>query len=159
MFLFNFPKGKIFTGDGGAYLIGFILATFSILLVKRNIEVSPWVPILIVILPIFETIFSMYRRKMFQSMALSQPDALHLHSLIYRRVTPHIKFVKSKIYRNAATAVIMWFVIFIPIIPAIFFWDQTGIILISIVLFMFFYTWLYFRIVRFRTPKMRKKVK
>jgi UDP-N-acetylmuramyl pentapeptide phosphotransferase/UDP-N-acetylglucosamine-1-phosphate transferase len=35
-FIWNYPKGLIFLGDGGAYLIDFLIASFSILLVLRN---------------------------------------------------------------------------------------------------------------------------
>ncbi|HEY6722286.1 MAG TPA: glycosyltransferase, partial [Burkholderiales bacterium] len=63
-FLFwNYPKGKIFLGDGGAYLLGFWLAELSVLIVARHPEVSPWFPMLLLVYPIFETLFSMYRRK------------------------------------------------------------------------------------------------
>lgn len=61
-FLWNYPRGLIFLGDGGAYFIGFILAELSVLLVARNPAVSPWFPLLVLIYPIFETIFSIYRR-------------------------------------------------------------------------------------------------
>lgn len=62
-FIWNYPYGRIFLGDGGAYIIGFILAVTSILLVKRNPTISPWAPILVLIYPAFETLFSIYRRK------------------------------------------------------------------------------------------------
>ncbi|MCM1281596.1 MAG: glycosyltransferase [Alistipes senegalensis] len=61
-FLWNYPRGLIFLGDGGAYFIGFILAELSVLLVARNPAVSPWFPLLVLIYPTFETIFSIYRR-------------------------------------------------------------------------------------------------
>lgn len=62
-FIWNFPAGHIFLGDGGAYMIGFVLAECSILLVLRNGSVSAWYPVLMVIYPIFETLFSIYRRR------------------------------------------------------------------------------------------------
>ena len=40
-FVWNFPAGLIPLGDGGAYLLGFLLAELSILLVHRNPIVSP----------------------------------------------------------------------------------------------------------------------
>lgn len=40
-FVWNFPAGLIFLGDGGAYLLGFLLAELSILLIYRNPAVSP----------------------------------------------------------------------------------------------------------------------
>lgn len=41
--ILNFPKGKIFLGDGGAYLLGFILAFLLIMLTQsEDSKVSPW---------------------------------------------------------------------------------------------------------------------
>jgi UDP-N-acetylmuramyl pentapeptide phosphotransferase/UDP-N-acetylglucosamine-1-phosphate transferase len=62
-FLWNFPAGLIFLGDGGAYFLGFYVAEVSILLLVRNPEVSPLFPLLVCIYPVFETLFSIYRRR------------------------------------------------------------------------------------------------
>ena len=59
----NYPSGRIFLCDGGAYLVGLLLAEISVLLVHRNSEVSPWFPLVLLAYPIWETLFSMYRRK------------------------------------------------------------------------------------------------
>src|SRR6266571_4052936 len=85
--IWNYPKGKIFLGDGGAYLLGFWLAEVSVLLVVRHPEVSPWFPMLLLIYPVFETLFSIYRRKVLQGNSPGQPDRLHLHQVIYARLT------------------------------------------------------------------------
>ena len=83
----TFLRGKIFLGDSGAYIIGFLLAILSILTVKRNPEISPWFPIAVLAYPIFETLFSIYRRKFIQKKSPLKNDGLHLHTLIYRRIT------------------------------------------------------------------------
>src|SRR5450432_442468 len=62
-FVWNFPAGLIFLGDGGAYFLGFFIAEVSILLVNRNASVSPIFPVLLCAYPIFETIFSIYRKR------------------------------------------------------------------------------------------------
>ena len=77
LLLWNYPKGKIFLGDGGAYLLGFWMAELSVLLVARNPEVSPWFPMALLIYPIFETLFSAYRRKILRGGHPGHPDALH----------------------------------------------------------------------------------
>lgn len=79
----NYPKGKLFLGDGGAYLLGFWLAELSVLLVARHPEVSPWFPLLLLAYPIWETLFTMFRRKFVQGVSPGAPDRLHLHQLIY----------------------------------------------------------------------------
>ena len=61
-FVLNYPKGLIFLGDSGAYLIGFWISLLSLLLVNRHEEVSDWFPLLLCFYPIFETIFTIFRR-------------------------------------------------------------------------------------------------
>jgi UDP-GlcNAc:undecaprenyl-phosphate/decaprenyl-phosphate GlcNAc-1-phosphate transferase len=79
----NYPKGKLFLGDGGAYLLGFWLAELSVLLVARHPEVSPWFPLLLLAYPVWETIFTMFRRKVIQGVSPGLPDRLHMHQLLY----------------------------------------------------------------------------
>jgi len=85
-FITNFPKGKIFLGDGGAYLLGFIIAIIGIFLASKYTGVSPWYVLAVFIYPVWEVLFSMIRKT---SMGRSpmQPDNLHLHMLIYRQIT------------------------------------------------------------------------
>jgi UDP-N-acetylmuramyl pentapeptide phosphotransferase/UDP-N-acetylglucosamine-1-phosphate transferase len=79
----NYPKGKVFLGDAGAYFVGFIYAELAIQLVARNPGVSAWFVIALAAYPIAETLFSMYRRKVVRHGAAMQPDTQHLHSLLY----------------------------------------------------------------------------
>lgn len=103
----NWPGGKIFFGDGGAYLVGFLLAELSILLVLRNIEVSPWFPLLLMIYPIFETIYSIYRRKFQNNLSPGQPDNQHLHQLIHDKLIPHQPHGK-RFSRNSKVVKYLW---------------------------------------------------
>ena len=48
-FVWNFPAGLIFLGDGGAYFMGFYIAEVAILLLHRNPTVSPMFPLLLCI--------------------------------------------------------------------------------------------------------------
>jgi len=85
--LVNFPKGLMFLGDGGAYLIGFLIVQIWILLVMRNPTVTPWFVVAVAFHPTMETVFSIYRRRFHPSRrgAAMLADRLHLHSLVYRR--------------------------------------------------------------------------
>jgi len=85
-FILNFPKGKIFLGDGGAYLLGFIVAILGIFLASNYEDVSPWYIIAIFIYPVWEVIFSIIR-KLYIGLSPLAPDSYHLHMLIYRQVT------------------------------------------------------------------------
>lgn len=81
---FNYPFGRIFLGDGGAYLAGFWLAECGVLLLKRNPTVSTWAVLLICIYPVWETIFSMYRRHVIHKVKSGKPDMIHLHHVMYK---------------------------------------------------------------------------
>lgn len=84
-FLINWPWGRLFLGDSGAYLGGFVVAWFCVLLCQRSESVSPFAALLICAHPITETLFSVWRR-LKQGLRLSKPDALHLHNMIFSHV-------------------------------------------------------------------------
>jgi UDP-N-acetylmuramyl pentapeptide phosphotransferase/UDP-N-acetylglucosamine-1-phosphate transferase len=120
--VWNFPFGKIFLGDGGAYLLGFCLAWLAVLLPMRNQGVSPWVSLLICSYPIIEVLFSMWRRWRRHN-PTGQPDRLHLHSLIWARWSRKRLAAYSLTLRNSAVAPWIWAGILMPIGLAIMFFD------------------------------------
>lgn len=153
-FLLNYPKGLIFLGDGGAYLIGFWIATLSVLLVNRHPEISPWFALMVNAYPIMETLFTIYRRKFHQGRSPGHPDGIHFHSLIFRRVlnSTHIHTELDWFNANSKTAPYLWILSTLAIIPAVLFWESTPILVSSLVVFTISYVWLYKRIVTFKTP-------
>jgi len=155
-FVWNFPAGLIFLGDGGAYFMGFYLAEVAILLLHRNPTVSPMFPLLLCIYPVFETLFSIYRRRFLRAMPPSMPDGIHLHSLIYRRVMRWAvgnRSAKAMTRRNSMTSPYLWLLCMFAAIPAVLFWDNTAVLAALIVLFGVSYVALYWRIVRFKSPR------
>lgn len=153
--LWNYPRGAIFAGDGGAYLWGFVIAEVSVLLVHRHDEVSAWFPMLLVAYPVWETLFSIWRRKFLRKHAALQPDSLHLHQLIFRRVVGWTAWPRDEwhlLRRNSLTSPYLWALEIAWVVPAVTFWRDTGILLFFSMLFIVTYGWLYARIVRFRTP-------
>ena len=155
-FIWNFPAGSIFLGDGGAYFLGFLFAELSILLLVRNPgEVSPLFPLLVCIYPVFETVFSAYRRKVLRGQSAGSPDGMHLHSLIYRRVMRWAleeEDVRALTHRNSMTSPFLWLLCMLSVMPAVLFWDQTALLAVCLVLFVVTYLVLYWSIVRFRSP-------
>jgi UDP-N-acetylmuramyl pentapeptide phosphotransferase/UDP-N-acetylglucosamine-1-phosphate transferase len=155
-FVWNYPAGLIFLGDGGAYLLGFYVAVLGIVLLNRNPEVSPLFPLLMVIYPVFETLFSMYRRRILKGRSVGMPDGVHLHSLIYRRL---LRWAVGRdgaarlMRRNTLTAPYLWLLCMLAVIPSVLFWDDSRILGLCIVLFASGYLYLYRRLVRFRTPR------
>lgn len=155
-FMWNYPFGLIFLGDGGAYFLGFVLAELSILLLARNPDVSPMFPLLLCAYPVWETVFSMYRRKFVRGRPVGMPDGIHLHSLIYRRLMRWALGSKDAAVltrRNALTAPYLWVLCSLSVVPATIWWDDTVMLQIILGLFVVCYVLLYWRIVRFRTPR------
>jgi UDP-N-acetylmuramyl pentapeptide phosphotransferase/UDP-N-acetylglucosamine-1-phosphate transferase len=154
-FVLNWPRGAIFLGDAGAYLIGFWTVELGILLAMRNPEISPMAPVVAGLLPLIETLFSMYRRKVVRNLPVNQPDALHLHTLVYRRLlmNPSLRHKPKQLnYTNASVAIYFW-------LPAAFFAALSCLFLHSthvqlglMLAYLLMYNWLYKRLVRFNSP-------
>lgn len=154
--LVNYPRGLIFAGDGGAYLIGFLIAEISVLLVARHPEVSPWCPLLLVIYPVFETLFSIYRRRFLQARSVGSPDALHLHQIVYKRLVRWMvgsKEAEHLTRRNSLTAPYLWALALFSVAPAMLFWNRTPVLVSCVVVFVVFYVYLYRMIVHFKSPQ------
>ncbi|QWE10894.1 glycosyltransferase [Polynucleobacter sp. es-EL-1] len=153
-FLWNYPRGLIFLGDGGAYLIGFWIAVVTVMLVARHESISPWFALLINAYPIVETLFTIYRRKFRQGKSPGHPDGIHLHTLIYRRIlNPICHAHKDDLFTaNAKTSPYLWALTLFAIAPALLWWDSNVIQITFLLIFMVSYVWLYKRIVTFRTP-------
>ncbi|THC40494.1 glycosyltransferase [Massilia sp. Mn16-1_5] len=112
-FLVNFPYGKLFLGDGGAYLLGFLLAWLSVTLVYRNPQVSSWAPLLACAYPTFETVFTIVRR-LWCRRHPGQPDSCHLHSLVKIAVAGRYFRRFSAPLRNACVSPFSWFLAAVP---------------------------------------------
>jgi UDP-N-acetylmuramyl pentapeptide phosphotransferase/UDP-N-acetylglucosamine-1-phosphate transferase len=156
LFIWNYPRGLIFLGDGGAYLLGFLIAEIALLLVARNPSVSPLLPLVLVAYPVFETMFTMYRRGVLQRRPVSRPDGIHLHTLLYRRLMRWAlgrnADAQTLVHCNSRTSPMLWVLASIAVLPASVWWHNTPALFGTLVLFVAAYLYLYWRIVRFRTP-------
>jgi len=156
-FFWNFPLGRIFIGDGGAYMIGFLIAVLSILLVRHNPEVSPWFPLTAMFYPIWETLYSMYRRRVVRRSPMMRPDKLHLHQLVYYRAVKFMtqsQSVLDQAMRSAIAATYLWVVALMCVIPAVLFWDEPLFLKLTNLLFIGSYLVMHSTLVRFRVPRM-----
>jgi UDP-N-acetylmuramyl pentapeptide phosphotransferase/UDP-N-acetylglucosamine-1-phosphate transferase len=152
--LVNFPRGRIFLGDGGAYLVGLLLGELAVLLVHRNSEVSPWFPLMLLAYPVWETLFSMYRRKM-RGQSTGNADALHFHTLVYRRVVRWRGFEgkpRDYVMRNSIASMCLWPIPAACLGVALAFWDNSLPLQVAAAVFGISYTLAYRRLVRFRVP-------
>jgi UDP-N-acetylmuramyl pentapeptide phosphotransferase/UDP-N-acetylglucosamine-1-phosphate transferase len=142
-FIFNFPFGKIFMGDGGAYFVGFMLAAIGLMLADRHTELSNWFVLLIFIYPMYELLYSIYRRKIIHNTNASHPDANHLHSLVYKKFISCDRFKHNEVICNSMTSPAMWLLSLIGIIPAVIWFNNQTMLIIWAFAFMFIYTVIY----------------
>lgn len=152
-FIWNYPRGLIFLGDGGAYLIGFWIACLSILLTYRHQQISPWFALLINGYPILETLFTIYRRKIHQGKSAGQPDGIHFHTLIYRRILQPSHQNENAFSANARTAPYLWVLSGMSITPAVLWWESSSILMAASLIFAVTYVYVYRKIVRFKIQK------
>src|SRR6266850_1273460 len=142
----NYPKGKIFLGDGGAYLLGFWLGELSVLIVVRNPQVSPWFPMLLLVYPIWETLFSMYRRKIVLGLSPGQPDRFHMHQVIYtylQKKSAGTDDAAQTTRQNSRVAPYCWLMSLCCAVPALLFWGETRWLVAASLLFCAAYVALY----------------
>jgi len=154
--VWNFPFGRIFLGDGGAYFVGFLLAELSVLLVARHPHVSAWFPMLLLFYPVFETLFTIVRRVSVHGGSPGHPDACHLHQMLYKRAVRWYVGSKDPYHRtlrNAMTSPYLWALWLVSAVPAMLFWRFSMLLLASCVMFALVYLWLYRRLARWKTPK------
>jgi UDP-GlcNAc:undecaprenyl-phosphate/decaprenyl-phosphate GlcNAc-1-phosphate transferase len=154
--IWNYPLGKIFLGDGGAYLIGFWIAELSVLLTARHPEVSKWFPVLLCCYPLMETLFTIYRRVVIHRTHPGMPDASHLHQLIYKRVVRWRVGSKSPdalLIRNSLTSPYLWILSGLAVIPAVLFWRDAWVLRGFVVVFVITYVMIYRKIVLYKVPK------
>jgi len=160
----NWPRGTIFLGDAGAYLLGFWVVSVGLLWVQKDALVSPMAPVLMGAYPLIETIWSMYRRLRSRDKWVASPDGLHLHSLIYRRLCwmPSPMDVEADAElrlalmnsRNAMVTPLfcLCFLSFDAFV--LVFYQDTNALLLGLLLFVVGYLWLFKRLVQFRTPSV-----
>ena len=100
--IFNYPFGRIFLGDTGSYLLGFLSGIYVIKVYSEYPDLSTWGAATILFYPAFEVLFS-FIRKIYQKKSPLMPDNQHLHLKIF--------FILNKgdkgIYANSFVAPIL----------------------------------------------------
>ena len=145
----NWPFGKIFLGDGGAYFVGFSVAWLAVLMLARQSQISAWAPMMVCAYPVLEVGYSILRRKR-RKISPGKPDRLHLHSLIKRRMVRRWLPDASSLVRNSATGSLMWLAALLPAVIAVHSPTNTYALATGFVGCGFLYSALYARLTQFR---------
>lgn len=108
-FLVNFPFGKLFLGDGGAYTLGFLVAALTVMLPARNPEISPWISPLILSYPLTELVVSITRKIRRKGHHPGRPDSFHLHMLVHKFYAQNLPgTLAHESIRHALTSLTLW---------------------------------------------------
>lgn len=157
-FVLNWPFGRIFLGDAGAYGIGHILAWLGIVLVARNPSVAGMSVLLLLFWPVCDTLFSILRRRMTQK-ATDQPDRLHFHHLAVRALPLLRKRNRRGQFDNPIATILLFPFLSMPILTGVVLWQRpfaaTFALALYITLFAIAYVVAkrYFTTHRFRQPR------
>ena len=119
----NFPLGKIFLGDGGAYFLGHILVWCSLILVSEASNLSPFAILLIFFWPVADTGLAIWRRWKLGN-PTDRPDRLHFHQLAMRFLEIRF-FGRSKRYISNPIATLILLPLFcMPQFFGVLFWNN-----------------------------------
>ena len=129
-------------GDGGAYLVGFILSLCSLSLVNNNPQVSPWLPLAILAYPVWETLFSIYRRIVILKKSPGEPDEFNAHFIVHRYILSHSPSFPV-LSHNLVSPVLCSLSLF-SILPSLYYWNNTPALIIMTFLFILLYLTCYF---------------
>ena len=80
----NFNPASIFMGDSGSMFLGFIIAVITLLGFKNVMLSSIIIPLLILVVPISDTLFAIVRRTL-KGENIATPDNLHIHHQLLKR--------------------------------------------------------------------------
>jgi UDP-N-acetylmuramyl pentapeptide phosphotransferase/UDP-N-acetylglucosamine-1-phosphate transferase len=145
----NWPLGKIFMGDGGAYLLGFLVAWVAILLPMRHDGIHGWTTLLACAYPVLEVLFSIRRKIKREGHHPGQPDKCHLHHFLYRRVIRKRFPSLSRTLQNGLTGSLVWALAALPALWAVFFYQNTAALALGFFLAAFGYRTLFARLTQF----------
>ena len=151
--LFNYPLGKIFMGDLGAYFIGFYIGIITIDFFGRNPTLHPVNALLILFYPSFELLFSIIRKLVCKRNPFL-PDDQHLHIKIFY-------FYKNKFNNNFFANMLVTPTLFLiwalPTISVILFYEYEILILTIIFIMMGIY-FIFFYLIFPKNIEMLKRI-
>lgn len=141
---FNFPWGKIFLGDTGAYFLGFIMSLLTIIIFSEHPEIPTWVAVLILFYPAFELLFSIIR-KLIERNSPMDPDPYHLHLKMFHLLKSQV--IKPRV-SNSLVMPCLALVWGMPFVLLVWVKDNLIMTLLGVVLIMIIYLGFYWALPR-----------
>ena len=119
----NFPMGKIFLGDGGAYAMGHLLVWSAIILINGATEVSSFSILLVFFWPVADTGLAAMAT-MEVGNPTDRPDRLHFHQLAMRFLEIRFFGRDRREIANPLATLILIPLISAPQVLGVLFWDD-----------------------------------
>jgi len=151
----NFPFGKLFLGDAGAYSLGHILAWFAILILDRLPSVTTWAIVLVFFWPIADTLFAIYRRR-HSGRKLHLADRLHYHQLVMRSIEIVWLGREKRQIANPLTTLVLMPLVATPIATGVFLWNRPLLSFVAVVVFALVFVGSYLTGIRLASTWRRK---
>ncbi|MEG0177146.1 MraY family glycosyltransferase [Anaerorhabdus sp.] len=124
---YNFHPASIFMGDCGALFLGYMIATISLLGFKTTAFITLGFPILILFIPISDTIIAIIRRKL-KGQKISEADRSHLH---------HVLMYKLDLGHRNAVLILYLMTMLFGMSSIVTYFDKTvGIVMVIVLLFI-----------------------
>ena len=140
IYIFNF-FGKIYLGDGGAYLISFVIGVTLIKFSNDNYLVSPYYIVALLWYPAYENLFSIIRKKILKKTP-STPDNEHLHQLIYLYLDKSFNIEKN--FSNTLSGILISLYNLFYFLFILGEYHQTETLVYSVIFNVLIYNLLYF---------------
>lgn len=112
---YNFYPAKLFLGDCGALFIGYMIACLSLLGFKTSTFISLGFPVIILFVPLEDTVLAIVRRKI-KGQKISEADRSHLHHIIMYKLglshehTVLLLYLVTALF--AVSAIVLYFSVF-----------------------------------------------
>lgn len=121
--MFNYPWGRLFLGDAGAYSVGYILSWLAIFVHLRNPDISAWAILLLFFWPVADTMLAIYRRRA-AGMRSDKPDRLHFHQLVMRAIEILWLGRNKRSLANPLATLTMLPMIMAPVATGVLLWNE-----------------------------------
>lgn len=129
--LLNFPLGKVFMGDSGAYLMALLIGVWAIIFFSIHDAISSWNAGFIFFYPIIEGAYSVIR-KLVQKKSPFYPDREHLHLKIFDILNTALN--KPRLANNLTTIFLAVFWLTPPLILPWVYDNQVLIVVFLVIL-------------------------
>jgi hypothetical protein len=115
-----------------------------VLLLVRNPAASGWAALLACFYPVWETVFSMYRRRVMRGTQVGRPDRVHLHQLVFRRlICVRVGSSRAAAVKHGLSVPVLWLLVLLCQIFSQLGEVQGSWVLVGCALFLYAYHALY----------------